>query len=359
VTPQSFPRLKLTGSAYEIGRQHGSEFRSLIRDTIKVYSDIFAHYAGLDREAVLARAGTFVDIIERFDRELMQEIRGIADGSGNRLEDIVALNARTEIMFKEGATLKHGECTSLAATPEAVSNGHTLIGQNWDWMPRIQSNCVVLEIEQATKPKVLTFTEAGFVGKIGLNSDGVGLCCNLLVSSETIRGVPFHLLCRGILNSPSLGEAIGVVFGNQSGACGNFLIAHADGEAIDLENTPTGGDYLYGSSGVMSHANHFESRLRVDDQGRKLIPDTILRYCRSGKLLQRENGRIGAGSFQSIFKDHFNYPASICRHPDERLPESEQLQTNASIVMDLTDRVMMLCHGAPCRGEYQRVAFTQ
>jgi len=359
MTPQTFPRLRIKGSGYEIGRQHGAEFAPMIRDNIKVYFGIFAHYADLDADAVFSRAQTFIPIIEKFDRELMQEIRGIADGSRCRLEDIVALNSRTEIMFKEGVKLKHGECTSLAATPEAVANGHTLIGQNWDWMPRIQGNCVMLEIEQASKPRVLTFTEAGFVGKIGMNSAGIGLCCNLLVGAQTVPGVPFHLLCRGILNSASMGDAVGVVFNSQSGACGNFLIGHADGEAIDLENTPKGGDYLYGRSGVMSHTNHFESRVVVDDQGRKLIPDTILRYCRSGKLLNRENGRIGAGTFQTLFKDHFNYPASICRHRNESLPEPEQLQTNASFVMDLTDRVMMVCHGSPCQGEYQAVTFTQ
>jgi len=356
---QTFPRLRLKGSPHEIGRQHGAEFASRIHDNIKIYFRNFSHYASLDADAVFARAKGFIPIIESFDRELMDEIRGIADGAKARLEDVVAINARTEMMFKEGVKLMHGECTSLAATSESTTNHHTMIGQNWDWMPQIQKNCVLLEIEQASKPDVITFTEAGVVGKIGMNSDGIGLCCNLLVGAQTVPGVPFHLLCRGILNSSSMGDAVGVIFGNQSGACGNFLIGHGDGEAIDLENTPKGGDYLYGRTGVMSHTNHFESRVAVEDQGRKLIPDTILRYCRSGKLLNQENGHVGPDSFQRVFKDHFNYPAAICRHRNEALPEPEQLQTNASIIMDLTDRRMMLCHGSPCQGDYDEITFSQ
>lgn len=117
MTTQTFPRLKLRGSAYEIGRQHGAEFAARIQDNIKVYFNIFAHYADLGADAVFCRAQAFIPIIEQFDRELMDEIRGIADGSRSRLEDIVALNARTEIMFKEGVKLMHGECTSLAAAP--------------------------------------------------------------------------------------------------------------------------------------------------------------------------------------------------------------------------------------------------
>lgn len=354
--PKMFPRLSLKGTAYEIGHRHGSAFRSLIRGNVENYLALFSHYAHLGREEVISRARSFVPLIEGFDSELMEEMRGIADGSESRLEEIVALNSRTEIMFKDG-TLSQGECTALAVTPEASATGHTLIGQNWDWMVGVKKNVLVLEIEQRERPNILTFTEAGFVGKIGLNSAGIGLCANLLVGPETVPGVPFHLFCRGILNASTLGEAIGKVLGAQSGACGNFLIAHADGEAIDLETTPRGSDYLYSRSGVLTHSNHFESRLTVEDVGRRLFPDTILRYCRSGKLLEKERGQITQETFQKVLRDHFNFPNAICRHPDGRLPELEQIQTNASIVMDLTDCVMLLCPGNPCTGEYVPLTF--
>jgi len=132
-------------------------------------------------------------IIDAFDEDLMAEIRGIAEGPGRSFEDIVALNSRTEIMFKEGAWLLHRECASRAATPEASLSRHTLIAQNWDWMPRIQRNCVLFDLQQSAKPRVLIFSEAGFVGKIGMKSTGLGLCCNLLITPQTRPGVPFHL----------------------------------------------------------------------------------------------------------------------------------------------------------------------
>jgi isopenicillin-N N-acyltransferase like protein len=192
----AFKRLALKGEPYNIGYQHGVRLASAVADNVEVYFTLFEHYAGLDRHAVLRRASEFVSIIGAFDEDVMTEIRGIAEGSGKSLEEIVALNSRTEIMFKEGARLLHGECTSMATTPEASLSQHTLIAQNWDWMPRIQRNCVLLDLEQPRKPRVLTFTEAGFVGKIGMNSAGLGLCCNLLVTPQTRPGVPFHVLCR-------------------------------------------------------------------------------------------------------------------------------------------------------------------
>jgi isopenicillin-N N-acyltransferase-like protein len=349
----AFTRLTLKGEPHDIGYQHGVRLASAIADNVEVYFSLFKHYAGLDRQAVLSRASDFVRIIGAFDEDLITEIRGIAEGSGKSLEEIVALNSRTEIMFKEGARLLHGECTSMAVTPEASLSHHTLIAQNWDWMPRIQGNCVLLDLEQRGKPRVLTFAEAGFVGKIGMNDAGLGLCCNLLVTPQTRPGIPFHVLCRRILDSSSIGEALGVLLTSESGASGNFLIAHAEGEALDIEKTPTATEYLYGSTGVLAHTNHFESRLTVEDQGRKLLPDSILRYCRASKLLGRSAGEVEVSTLQSILRDHVNRPSSICRHADLRAHELERLQTNASIMMDLSDGVMLICKGQPCEGQYQ------
>lgn len=350
--PDAFTRLALKGEPYSLGYQHGKRLASAIADNVEVYFTLFKHYAGLDRRAVLGRTADFARLIGAFDEDLMTEMRGIAEGSGKSLEEIVALNSRTEIMFREGAH-PHGECTSMAATPEASLSQHTLIAQNWDWMPRIQPNCVLLDLEQSGKPRVLTFTEAGFVGKIGMNEMGLGLCCNLLVTPQTRPGIPFHVLCRRILDSSSIGEAIGVLMTSESGASGNFLVAHAEGEAVDIEKTPTGVDYLYGPTGVLAHTNHFESRLAVDDQGRKLLPDSILRYCRASKLLGRSVGELEVSTLQAILRDHVNRPSSICRHPDQRSHELERLQTNASIIMDLSDGTMLICKGQPCEGQYQ------
>jgi isopenicillin-N N-acyltransferase-like protein len=358
MSTNSFARLHVKGSPHEIGRQHGAAFRAKIQDNVGVYLDLFRYYGKLDRDGVLARARGFVPIVEDFDADLMDEIRGIADGADCALEEIVALNSRTELMFKDGGSnFHHGECTAMAAMPEATADGHMLLGQNWDWMTRIQDNCVVLDIEQKNKPRVLTFTEAGFVGKFGMNEAGLGLCANLLVGAESRPGVQFHLFCRGILNSPTLSEAIGKVYGSQSGASGNYLIAHADGEAIDVEASPNGADYLYDPSGILTHTNHFEGKFADQDQGRKHVPDTVVRYCRSGKLMRRQAGEVTTDTFRAILADHANHPNSICRHPVADAPELERMQSNASLVMDLTEKRLDIAYGNPCRAEYNTLTF--
>ena len=350
----AIPFLSLYGSPREIGQAHGEALRLLVRDNVGTYSAIFKHYADLTREQVLARARLFVPVIEKFDPALLEEIKGIAEASGSLVEEIVAINSRTEIMFKE--TPRAGECTALAATPEATASGQTLLGQNWDWMPTLDGHTVLLKMQQNDKPTVLTYTEAGIVAKIGLNAAGLGLCVNLLVSDGTAVGTPFHILCRGILDSFSMSDAMKKIFGAPTGASVNYLVGHAGGEAIDFETNPRGVEYLYSRDGMMAHANHFESRLPVPDEGRKLFPDTILRSCRAGKLLAQQRGKISVETLQTILQDHFNYPNSICRHPDSRAHELEQMQTNASIVMNLTEQSLWLCANNPCKGTYMKTS---
>ena len=90
----------------------------------------------------------------------------------------------------------------------------------------------------------------------------------------------------------------------------------------------------------------------MPDEGRKIFPDTILRSCRSGKFLAQQRGELSVEAFQTILQDHFNYPNAICRHPDTRAHELEQVQTNASIVLDLTAQTMWVCANNPCTGNY-------
>jgi isopenicillin-N N-acyltransferase-like protein len=55
---------------------------------------------------------------------------------------------------------------------------------------------------------------------------------------------------------------------------------------------------------------------------------------------------------KDIFRDHFNHPYSICRHPDAARPEMERSATLASMIMDLTAGEMHVTVGEPCSMEY-------
>lgn len=355
---QPFPIISVKGDPSQRAVQYGAQAKALIERNLAAYQRNFRHYAKVTWEEVLSSVDKYIPAIEAYDKEILEEIRGIAAGAGRAMEEILALNVRTEIML---TTKLCSGCTAVAALPEATASGHTLIGQNWDWSVAVQDSCVILEVEQDGKPNFVTFVEAGLLAKVGLNSAGLGLCVNAMVSDGD-RGdpkTPFHVIIRKLLNAERLGDAIAMVLNTERASSANYLLAHREGEAIDLEAAPQGVGYKSPERGVLAHANHFvANRFIANDVGRTFLPDSLIRDSRANRLLQRQVGKIEIETFQELLRDHVNYPNSICRHPDPRAVEEERLQSVASLIMDLDEGRMYLSDGVPCENEYRVLTFS-
>jgi len=351
------PIISTKGTPREVGFQHGRLCQAMIRNNVQLYFRVFQHYANLDRSQALRLAKQFIPAIQTFEPAILEEIKGIAEGAQMEVEEILALNVRTELMYPDRLATG-GECTALAALPESTGSREMLLGQNWDWKPHLLDTTVLLEVEQQGQPNVVTLTEAGIVGKIGLNSAGLGACLNILKAPVVQVGVPIHVLMRGILNCERFGDAIGKITSIDRGSANNCLIAHRDGAAMDFEMAPQVLDFLYPEKGVLVHTNHFTSeRLKPLDDTLSQFPDSLLRFGRARQKLMGRAGQISVADFQEIFRDHFNYPDAICRHPDPRDPELEHVQTVASIIMNLTTKEVHISHGPPCQNEYQTLKF--
>lgn len=352
------PIISLRGKPKEIGFQYGSACGEMIKKNIDLYFRLFKYYANLNYQQSCQLAQRFTTIIQKFDPELLEEIEGIAVGAGVAKEEVLAINVRTELMYPDKLATG-GECTSIAALPPATSLGEVLIGQNWDWKPQLKETTVILEIEQINKPKVITLTEAGVVGKIGCNSEGLGACLNILKAPVDKIGLPIHILMRGILNSPRMGDAIAKIVSMDRGSANNCLIAHRDGLAMDFEMAPQVLDFFYPQNGLLMHTNHFNSPLLKPLEGNLAqYPDTLLRYGIAQQKLSSRFGKITCADFKEVFQNHFNFPNAICRHPDEREHELAQAQTVVSIIMNLTQKEIYVAEGPPCQGEYRTLNFS-
>jgi len=351
-----FPLFEVSGQPFERGRQYGTQAIDLIRFNLEGYWRLFKHETGLDRLAILDRARQYLTPLKEYAPHLVEEMRGIAEGAGVSPEEILALNCRTEILSM-GAIPRLQECTALFVAPEATADGHTLIAQNWDWSEVLRGGAVLLRIEQPGSPTVLTLTEAGMVGKIGLNSAGIGVCTNFLRHNHRRAGVPFHAILREALNAPRLGLAVAAIYRNVRADSGNYFLAHAGGEAIDLEATPSDVGFLHPQDGTLVHTNHFlTARLQAGDKGIVESDNTLVRYGRAMHLLHAQAGQITVDTLKSVFCDHFNRPKSICRHPDLTQPKIERSATLASMIVDLTDGKMHVAVGEPCQAEYYTVS---
>lgn len=353
------PVIEVSGSNYDCGAAIGTALRGQILENLRDYPAIIEHETGITREEAMDYVQRIIPAIEDYAPELMEEMLGIAKGADLHLNDIVMLNARTELMSAPAVTsVDIGECTSMTALGAATDTGHVLIGQNWDWNSLVCHRVAVIAISVPDQPHTVMFAEAGLVGKIGLNASGIAVCANRLTSSDDKlqTGIPWHVQLRKVMMADNMHHAIKAVTTPARGASGMFMIASRDGEAVTLETTPTDFDTQLPEDGIMTHSNHFLApEMKSRDTGKARSSMTLIRHDRARRLLAEDQGNISVDSFKRVLADHFSYPAAICRHPDKDLMEVDRSQTGASIIMDLDQFEMHIALGPPCQHEYKTV----
>jgi isopenicillin-N N-acyltransferase-like protein len=364
------PVLRLKGSPYEIGYRHGQQAQDKIQRNLEVYFRRFKNETELSRDEALKRAEKYLQVIRRVSPAYAQAMEGVALGSKTRLLEITALNVRYELMYSQFAKIglkpvpRVDGCTAFGAMPEATENRHLLMAQNWDWIPQVEG--VFLKIRPTTGPDVLCFTEAGVVGgKIGLNSAGIGLLINGLISNkddwERLKK-PFHVRCSEILGSKTLSQAISRITRGERSCSANFLIGQQTrlgaGKIVDIESAPEATGTFLPEDGVFAHTNHFlnPEQLRVKQVLDEERRSTLHRFARITQLLRQRrsgNGKVSMTKAEEMLRDHDGKPESVCRHENSSFPTDERYRTVVSVVMDLYTGQLQTTLGSPCEEGYQ------
>lgn len=358
-----YPVVRVRGTAYERGRQYGEQARDRVHHSLRAYARVFKDYATWDWDEVTRVARSFARPIEDFGAAYLEEMNGIAAGARVTLEDVLAINVRTEIMFAakvraSGARLPAvGECSVLASVDPS---GGVRLAQNWDWLTHVLDTVVLLEAEPEDSPAYVTVVEAGLLAKFGLNSAGLTVLTNALVSAEDRGdpGVPYHVVLRALLDCPSARHALVRLQEATRSSSANYLIGHVDGVALDVEARPGGLGGLHAiqpdDRGLILHTNHFLARgFDSVDVGLSLMPDSPFRLQRLRTALRAYGNEPNRADLEVLFTDHVGRPDSVCFHPDPGAAAIDKSVTAASMVLDLTDRRVRLSDGLPCEVGYR------
>jgi isopenicillin-N N-acyltransferase-like protein len=320
--------------------RHGSLAKSKVHGSIKFYKDYFKKTSGLDWTGVLDIAQGFVNRLESTWPEFIQEMQGIADGAEVTLNDIVALNVRTEIAFGlyKPPELMDG-CTSLYWKTETES----FLSQNWDWLDEQRDNIIVLRVYPKSGPKFQMVTEAGIIGKIGLNEHGVGCCLNAIKAQGVDNHkVPVHLALRIILNSRSKNDALEAL--RQCGgvaSSAHILLADQTG-GIGLEYSAYEVQELTPDQhGRIYHSNHYLAEHKGVHEF--TVPAESKFRTERIRKLAGDIDRPNLSNLQHLYKDEENSPGAICRIAQGTIVTS----TLFNIVMTLTETTANVTLGRP------------
>lgn len=367
---QGVPIVISSGNPYALGLQHGEAARDRIQKTIDLMLYLCEINAGLDKAQAREVAMKFLPNVEKYDNRYVDELKGIADGGGFTFEDIMVINARTELLKLKnkhtagGLDLHQTGCTSVAVTGEVTENGATYVGQTWDFLRySIDSLIAHLIVPDDGRPSVFYIGEAGLISRMGMNSCGIGGGVNSLSSTGPVNfdGIPLQFVLRGVMESRNLAQAIDAVQRMPNGAVNNIMIAYKDSEAADVEIDSDNCECLYPQESIITHTNHYVHPNRPHYPYHCIYTgSSIVRKGRSDKILRntlRQKGCISLKDIQSVFTDHGNYPYSICVHSVEADSENPYVhQTDCAFICNLNTLEMDIAIGNPCKNGFVKVS---
>jgi isopenicillin-N N-acyltransferase-like protein len=351
---QRFPLVEVSGSPFDRGVAHGKAVPERVQRSLALYRTQLDR-RGVPVERQRSLAAGMAPVIAAFDPAYLEEMRGIALGAGVSLEDIIIINCRTEMMFghneiSEARKALDDGCTALIVLPCASATGRLMHGHNWDWREECVDTGIVLRMERTDGPNLLTFTEAGSLARHGFNSAGISLTGNFLTSDRDYRragDTPLALVRRKMLEAPNFAAAMRVPFNTKRFCSNNLMLAHADGEAVDLECAPDEVFWLTPENNFIVHANHWlalAAQVKLEDRGLLTNPDSIFRQRRVTAALQaaiRETGKVDWDTVKRILADDFSKPAGVLRWP--RVVSHDSIAaTVATTLMDPADKVMWI-----------------
>ncbi len=204
--------LHLSGSSYECGFIHGETLKTEIDTILSRWKNEVEKNFEMDFEKLIQlffENSTMVDSIKKYSPELLEEVRGIADGAGKPYEFILALQLSEEIEYA-GDYLFSGKCTSLSVSKNAEQP--TIVAQNMDPPIFLQGFPTLLHFTgNKNQPESYVFTFPGFIGLCGLSKNIAVTCNGISMMNHCKDGLPVAFVMRSLLLQKNENEAFGFV----------------------------------------------------------------------------------------------------------------------------------------------------
>ncbi|MBL3700571.1 C45 family autoproteolytic acyltransferase/hydolase [Leucobacter luti] len=370
-TPQQYPRIRVRGSAAARAHQYGAAAAPQIRIIRDGYERAFAA-KGIDWAAAVSTARSYLPAIETHLPLLLDEIRGIAAGSGLGFDDILTINCRTEIL--NGATAAGavraagkaaGECTSFALEADRTAWGTPGVGQNWDWLESLQRGAIVLEVERTDGPNYVTLVEAGLLAKMMLTATGLAVGINTLVSSldGAVQGVPFHFMIRALADAEHVPAALESLARFPRASSGNYVFAGADGAVLNVETAPgdaAGVRAQLSDTGAVAHSNHFIDPVAGGhDLAPLALADSYFRLGRITRSVVQRTSPVTEDELRTALSDHAGYPNSVCCHPDTAASPDSRWKTLATVLLRPSERTLTYAAGPACEHAWETIDYSE
>lgn len=251
--------IDLSGSPYERGLEHGRRLRTEIGKVVGLWKEDLGKQGKGDPDRLIQRflaETNFVPAIRKWTPDLLDEVRGIADGAGLPFETMFAFQLVDEMwVYLDQPTASH--CSSMGV---AKSGAHpAYVAQNVDLEAFRDGFQVVLHIAgSASLPEQYVFTCAGLIGGNGVNNRSIAIVSNTLIQLSASRdGLPVTFVVRGVLAQTSRDAALRFVRGVKHASGQDYILGAGD-QVFDFEASASKVVEFRpaGDGSIVYHTNH-------------------------------------------------------------------------------------------------------
>ena len=261
--------INLAGSPYDMGCAHGQRFHDEIHmfaaERVRLSQDVNWTGHKLSRPAVIALAEACVAEHQAYAPELMSELQGMADATGLSLAELVVMNGFTDfvdVVYNHGdiavpaPPLAADNCTAFLVPANRSADGHAFFGQTWDMHASATPYVILIHGKPDNAPEFLAFTITGCVGMIGMNSAGITVGINNLMSTDGQIGVTWPFVVRKILAQDNLDSALDCLTSAKLAGAHNYMLMDKHGNGCEVEAMPTS-QYIHElADETITHTNH-------------------------------------------------------------------------------------------------------
>lgn len=350
------------GMGVEFGRRCRAEIEALYALRLANAVAQAREYGGrsVDEAWLLDVAGRCLPFVEAHHPAGLEELEGIAEGSGLALAQIWSMNALTDLRdvaaFSElpaPSVLPEDEgCSSIVVHEQATaSDVGPLTGQTWDLGTDNMPFVCMVRRRPTEGPATICLTTVGCLSLIGANDQGLAVGTTNLRSTDSRLGVGYLDVIHRMLASRSFDEARRSLFEARRSGAHYFYLASAEGRIATFEGTATCLAEQELTSGFSVHCNHM---LQLENLGVEVrgtpTASTHRRQQRLEELARGAGAPLRPEDLRGFFADEDGGELAINRK------DYQGVSSNASVVIAPALGVLWSVHGPADLGTWRRFA---
>ena len=338
----------IEGSARERGRKYGKQFAGPIHDFFRerIEGDFVPNQTRRNR--LLRYAAACIGPIRRLSVEWLEELEGMAEGSGLRLEEQILLTLHEELWHRgEIPSLPH--CTALALGPPDTADGHTYVAQSWDWYRTLCGKSQMLKWKRPDGPSAICYSYPGLRAGAGVNSAGIALCWTSVLD-KTVKGpavgVPTYILIAHLLAQPSLAAVREEAKRAKQAGWFTFVLGDRQGNLLNIEASPERIVFQSGK-GTLARVYYGTPEMTGTPAGKSVELHPQCRRMLELVESARSQGKIDRQQIERFYSDHAT--RWICKH----------FNTLDVMIYDATEGVAHVTRGPGCLARYRSFALDE